>query len=199
MGSWITVSVPLTPYCPRGAGLTWHTGLLCQITFIGLRVLTLWICVVHDDRHGNFRPFRDCWFPIGMLDAAAFHQILSNSALHLGSLKTEGTPETLESIKYHSEAVKSVQERIADPIRGITDGIIVTIIAFACHDVGFCSDLYFYALANRACQHLIENFNRWTVHMQGLPLYTLLLLWSLRSLLTNHFQCRCYRILRPRH
>jgi hypothetical protein len=104
-----------------------------------------------------------------MLDDAAFHQVLSNSALHLGSLKMDGSRETVESIKYHTEAVESVKMRITDPILGITDGIIVAIIAFACHDVYIVipgpkpSDWL-----NETSQHMVENFDRWGVHINGL-------------------------------
>jgi hypothetical protein len=106
-----------------------------SVAFHWLSATNYLALLVHDDRNGNFRPFRDCWFPIAMLDAAAFHQVLSNSALQLASLKAEGTQETVESMRYHTRAIESVQQRISDPVLGITDGIIVTIIAFACHDV----------------------------------------------------------------
>jgi hypothetical protein len=44
-------------------------------------------------------------------------------------------PSNPESLALSIEAVRSINRRIADPVLGTSDGVIATIIAFACHTV----------------------------------------------------------------
>jgi len=46
----------------------------------------------------------------------------------------EGT-ETTEAIALSTEAIRSVNRRLTDPTLSISDGVIITILAFACHAV----------------------------------------------------------------
>jgi hypothetical protein len=46
----------------------------------------------------------------------------------------EGT-ENAEAIALSTEAIRSINRRLADPILGISDGVIISILAFACHAV----------------------------------------------------------------
>ncbi|KZF20166.1 hypothetical protein L228DRAFT_284902 [Xylona heveae TC161] len=111
-----------------------------------------WLIInIFDDRHANFQPFRDIWFPLALSDGAAFHQLLSNSALHITSLRPiDRQREAFEALSHHAVALMCVQNRLADPTVAISDGIIASIIGFACHD------------------HMTSNFETWRVHMNGL-------------------------------
>jgi hypothetical protein len=68
-----------------------------------------------------------------VLDEAGFRQILCTSSSHMTRLR-EGT-ENAEAIALSTEAIRSVNSRLADPILGISDGVIISILAFACHAV----------------------------------------------------------------
>lgn len=80
--------------------------------FSGLHKLTTEISVFQDD--GQQRPLRDAWFSVGMADKAAFMAVLSNSALHMNSSERGGqlAEETAAAIKYQTEAVAIVNERL---------------------------------------------------------------------------------------
>lgn len=68
--------------------------------------------VFQDD--GQQRPLRDAWFSVGMADKAAFMAVLSNSALHINSSQRGGqiAEETAAAVKYQTEAVSIVNERL---------------------------------------------------------------------------------------
>jgi hypothetical protein len=66
-------------------------------------------------------------------DEAGFRQILCTSSSHMTKLR-EGT-ETAEAIAPSTEAIRSINRRLTDPTLAISDGVIITILAFACHAV----------------------------------------------------------------
>ena len=68
-----------------------------------------------------------------VLDEAAFRQVLCTSSSHMTRLR-DGT-ESAEAIVLSTEAIRSINRRITDPILCISDGVIITILAFACHAV----------------------------------------------------------------
>lgn len=63
---------------------------------------------------GQQQPLRDAWFSVGLMDKAAFLNLLANSALHLSSMRKGGLPtdETTVAVKYHMEAVSIVSKRL---------------------------------------------------------------------------------------
>jgi hypothetical protein len=68
-----------------------------------------------------------------VVDEAGFRQILCTSSSHMTKLR-EGT-ETAEALALSTAAIRSINGRLADPILGTSDGVIITILAFACHAV----------------------------------------------------------------
>lgn len=66
-------------------------------------------------------------------DDAAFRQILCTSSSHMTRLREEA--ENAEAITLSTDAIRSINGRLHDPILGISDGVITTILAFACHAV----------------------------------------------------------------
>jgi hypothetical protein len=98
--------------------------------------------IVNDESCGKFRSFKDVWFPIALAGPAVFHQVLSNSSLHLSQLRgSRGA--NFESMAHHAAAIRSVNLRIAHPTLGVSDGIIGAVTAFLCHDVSSLSKLEF--------------------------------------------------------
>jgi hypothetical protein len=66
-------------------------------------------------------------------DEAGFRQILCTSSSHMTRLR-QGT-DTAEAIALSTEAIRSINRRLADPTLGISDRVIITILAFACYAV----------------------------------------------------------------
>jgi hypothetical protein len=92
--------------------------------------------LVFDDRYGNTPPFRDAWLPVGMHDAATFHQVLSNAALNLASLRARDlAPETHESMLHHTKAVMLLKNSLSNTRTATSDNVIAGITAFACYAV----------------------------------------------------------------
>ncbi|KAL3425983.1 hypothetical protein PVAG01_02774 [Phlyctema vagabunda] len=111
---------------------------------------------VFDDRYGNTPPFRDAWFPVGLRDPACFHQVLSNAALNIASLrKNTRAPESFESIVHHTKAVSLVKDRLDDPSKLITDELISSIVGFACYRHGI-GDLAGWKLHINGVQELVS-------------------------------------------
>ncbi|RDW74202.1 hypothetical protein BP5796_07644 [Coleophoma crateriformis] len=125
-----------------------------------------------DDRHGNLAPFRDTyvrpalayvkvsnsllpamgtWFPVGLNDAAAFYQVLSNAALNVNNVRHNTTgAESVHSLKYHTKALILVRKRISDLGEATSDGLISTICGFACY------------------KHGVGDHGAWKIHMKAL-------------------------------
>lgn len=80
------------------------------------------------------RPFKDTWFPISLSDSAFFNEILSHVSSHVFTLRNgfQNRDDCPQSIALHSLAINSIRTRLLDPVLGISDGVIGTVLAFAC-------------------------------------------------------------------
>ena len=75
-----------------------------------------------------------------MTNAATFHQVLSNAALNIASLRVRGhTPETHDSMVHHTKAVTLVTQLISDSCFATSNGVIAAITAIACYAVRYSS------------------------------------------------------------
>jgi hypothetical protein len=81
-----------------------------------------------------FKTLNNIGFFKTVLDEAAFRQLLCTSSAHMTRLRDE--TENPEAIVLSTQAIQSVNSRITDPMLAISDGVLVTILAFACHAVG---------------------------------------------------------------
>jgi len=88
------------------------------------------------------KPYKECIFPLGLTDVAAFHQVLANFAIQLDSHRLPGQ-ETEKAIEYeryevetrHNAALRITQNRLMNPQEAISDGTIATIITMICYSV----------------------------------------------------------------
>lgn len=80
-----------------------------------------------------FKTLNNIGFFKTVLDEAAFRQLLCTSSAHMTRLR-DGT-ENPEAIILSTQAIRSVNNRITDPVQAISDGVLITILAFACHAV----------------------------------------------------------------
>jgi len=111
-----------------------HSGSKVQVVSKAF-VLTLCL-IVFDDRYHNTPPFRDAWMPVGMASDSAFYQVLSNAALNIAALRANGTaPETKEAMMHHTKAVSLVARKVSHVNTATSDGVIGSIIGFACYSV----------------------------------------------------------------
>ena len=84
-----------------------------------------------------FRTMSQLGFFQSMTDPAGFRQILCTSASHMEVLReTPATEaETMEALSFSTQAIQSVNSRLANSIENTSDGIVGTILAFCCHSV----------------------------------------------------------------
>ncbi|PMD46176.1 hypothetical protein L207DRAFT_206820 [Hyaloscypha variabilis F] len=88
---------------------------------------------LHTCSDSHLRPFKDTWYPISVSDPAFFYEILSNVSAYVFALRNgnKNTNECPQSIALHLRAISSLRARLLDPVLGISDGIIGTVLAFA--------------------------------------------------------------------
>lgn len=106
---------------------------------MGFPESSLITAVVVDEARSVYRPFRFPWLSMGLSDAAAWHITLANAAL-FRDIKPRGRkPEyniSIEAMKWYTQSLASVTKRLADPAESNSEGLIVAITGFVCHDVG---------------------------------------------------------------
>jgi hypothetical protein len=123
-----------------------------SVTFLGTNPLAIFplktnermrqlVSFMHDSMEITPRPLGPIWFTVGMIDKSAFQLTLGNAAycfnretgLYSGEVFDSG--ETEESMKFYTQAMESVKKRLRDPIDGVSEGVIGSVLGFACHDV----------------------------------------------------------------
>lgn len=123
-----------------------------SVTFLGINPLSIFplktnermrqlISFLHDSMDSTPRPLGPIWFTVGMVDKSAFQLTLGNAAycfnketsLYKGQVFDRG--ETEESMRFYTAAMESVERRLRDPVDGVSEGVIGTVMGFACHDV----------------------------------------------------------------
>jgi hypothetical protein len=77
----------------------------------------------------------EVWFTIGIADRSAFHLTMANAAMLFDMETGTKSAETTESTKYYTASLRSINKRLQDPVDGISEGVIGTVLGFACHDV----------------------------------------------------------------
>lgn len=86
----------------------------------------------------NITPYKEACFPVGMLDPAAFHQVLSNALLNMNCHRSPHAPhfpETYDTIKHHAMAIELANQRMSDMTYATSDEFIGVSIGFACYEV----------------------------------------------------------------
>jgi topoisomerase IA-like protein len=72
-----------------------------------------------------------------MSDDTAFNITLAHASNMLAQSRNEGKGETREALQYYTSAMQAVSKRLQDDKDGTSDGVIGTILGFACLDVRF--------------------------------------------------------------
>ncbi|KAI1143106.1 hypothetical protein F5Y05DRAFT_142731 [Hypoxylon sp. FL0543] len=110
-----------------------------------------------EEAQSTYRPFRFPWITMGLSDSAALHITLANAALFRG-LKAD--PQALkqkpefsinpDAMKWYTLSLASITQRLADPAERASEGLVIAVTGFVCHDSS------------------VGNFDRFCVHMEGL-------------------------------
>jgi hypothetical protein len=75
------------------------------------------------------------WVTVAMSDSSAFHITLAHASILLAQEPNQWTGETTESMKHYTTSVHAVSKRLQDPVDSTSDGVVATILGFACLDV----------------------------------------------------------------
>jgi hypothetical protein len=71
-----------------------------------------------------------------MSDQSAFHLAMANAALFFDREIGSENVESSESTKYYTMSLQVINKRLQDPVDKISEGVMGTVLGFACHDVG---------------------------------------------------------------
>ncbi|KAI8962323.1 hypothetical protein F5Y11DRAFT_357055 [Daldinia sp. FL1419] len=108
-----------------------------------------------NEAKSHYRPFRFTWLTMGLSDTAAWHITLANAASYQKASKqppgfSAEYSCSIEAMKWYTLSLASITKRLADPNEKDSEGLIVAITGFICHDA------------------TIGNFDRFCIHMEGL-------------------------------
>ncbi|EXJ67458.1 uncharacterized protein A1O5_09471 [Cladophialophora psammophila CBS 110553] len=108
---------------------------------------------MHNEGEYLYRPFRNEWFAMAVIDCTAFYLSLANAALFFHQMAQRKGCEHSdfeESSAYLSLCLNQVTERLGKESDHVSDGVITTILGFLCHDSS------------------VGRWDRFDVHMKGL-------------------------------
>lgn len=97
--------------------------------------------LVVDEARTTYRPFRFPWLTMGLSDIAAWHITLANAIIYRGLKPGEKKSEftDVEAVKWYTLSLASITKRLADPAESNSEGLIIAVTGFVCHDVRFVS------------------------------------------------------------
>lgn len=80
---------------------------------------------------------------MGLSDAAAWYITLANAVLFRGLAPgtTSGFPEhssNVEAMKWYTLSLRSIKSRLVDPVMSVSEGLVIAVTGFLCHDVCAC-------------------------------------------------------------
>jgi hypothetical protein len=86
----------------------------------------------------HHRLFMMFWLSVAMEDPSAFQLILGDASVlyaqHVNGT-SDGRSMSMEATTYYTAVVREVSSRLADPVDGLSDGLISTVVGLACEDV----------------------------------------------------------------
>ena len=93
---------------------------------------------MHTEGDYLYRPFRNEWFAMAVVDCTAFYLSLANAALFFHQMtqhKGREHSDFEESSKYLSLCLNEVTKRLGTDSDNVSDGVITTVLGFLCHNV----------------------------------------------------------------
>jgi hypothetical protein len=102
---------------------------------------------------------------MSLSDPALFYEILSHISRDI-TASFPGYSKEKQAFALHSQALQSVNKRLSDPVESVSDGIIATILGFACFSVS-CLLSFRDCYANEM-QHSDRDWASYDMHIEGL-------------------------------
>ncbi|KAF1829240.1 hypothetical protein BDW02DRAFT_536696 [Decorospora gaudefroyi] len=112
----------LDPFCPYPVELD-HSG----------RALLANIFTTENDSHPS--QLRGSWYPVGLSDAGAFHNMLANSHNFLFQKRNGYFPlqDDALALKHHHKALRYTSELLKDPAQHLSDRALGAVVSFMIH------------------------------------------------------------------
>ncbi|KAH7377943.1 hypothetical protein BKA64DRAFT_687582 [Cadophora sp. MPI-SDFR-AT-0126] len=104
---------------------------------------------VHTNPNPLFRTFQEAWLPSAIHNSAMFHQVLANIAINIYTIQGRESTNVI-SMRHHSSAMRYINSVIADPVKGVGDGVVRSVGTFVCYSA------------------YTENFASLDIHLGGL-------------------------------
>jgi hypothetical protein len=90
---------------------------------------------VYTNATETFNILRQAWLPLAITAPAAFHQFLANIAVHIFQNNDGGVKKNPTYLFHHSKALELVNKKIKDPVEGISDDVITSVVILIRHSV----------------------------------------------------------------
>ncbi|KIW03913.1 uncharacterized protein PV09_04756 [Verruconis gallopava] len=140
--------IPMSYLRPLGAGRGYEPFKAYPVPATPRMIQLLDFMVQHRSLYQ--RPMASIWLSIGMADKDCFYITLAQASNSLSRFQGNPYPETPESIRFYSKAVKALNKRISCDADRTSDGVVGTILGLAYLDMTY------------------NKWERWRVHMNGL-------------------------------
>lgn len=132
------------PFIKYPVDLTHETGALldhgqCVVIHVLFGIM-LTLITVFDHSFDFMKPYREAFFPVGLLDPASFYQVLSNFTWlvrAIGPKRDDWLNKYVneEIALNYSRAMRIVKARLSDPGAAASEGTIAAIVSMACYAV----------------------------------------------------------------
>ncbi|KAH7306113.1 hypothetical protein BKA65DRAFT_601851 [Rhexocercosporidium sp. MPI-PUGE-AT-0058] len=122
---------PISPITPLGAG---RIDPFANYP-IKMNKGELWLIDQVNTAHDpTFRTLRERWLPVMIKGPATFHQFLANVSLNVSRVRGESL-DNVVTVAHHSLAIRSVNQKLSDPVLKASDDVLLGILSFRCYNL----------------------------------------------------------------
>ncbi|KAL2068635.1 hypothetical protein VTL71DRAFT_14972 [Oculimacula yallundae] len=123
--------VTISPITPLGAG---RTDPFANYPIKMNRGELFLIDQVNTGQDPTFRTLRERWLPVMIRGPATFHQFLANVSLNVSRVRGESL-DNIVTVAHHSLAIRSVNQKLSDPVLKASDDVLLGILSFRCYNL----------------------------------------------------------------
>ncbi|KAG4438503.1 hypothetical protein IFR05_006026 [Cadophora sp. M221] len=123
--------LPISPITPLGAG---RIDPFASYP-IKMNRGELWLIdQVNTGQDPTFRTLRERWLPVMIKGPTTFHQFLANVSLNISRVRGENLDNAV-TVAHHSLAIRSVNQKLSDPVLKASDDVLLGILSFRCYNL----------------------------------------------------------------
>ncbi|KAH7409000.1 hypothetical protein BKA64DRAFT_742173 [Cadophora sp. MPI-SDFR-AT-0126] len=89
---------------------------------------------VNTGQDPTFRTHRERWLPVMIKSPITFRQFLANVSLNISRVRGENL-ENVVTVAHHSLAIRSINQKLSDPILKTSDEVLLGILSFRCYNL----------------------------------------------------------------